>query len=92
MDDVSRQNAIKALKQTKMEIAGEYGMNYEDAFEIIENASNKGVLEGYFKKLEKKKVKPSKKDIKNIEKYLESIYFEYLEIKYPVTKRAKYIF
>ena len=50
MDDVSRQNAIKALKQTKM-----YGMNYEDAFEIIENASNKGVLEGYFKKLEKKK-------------------------------------
>ena len=50
MDDVSRQNAIKALKQTKMEIAGEYGMNYEDAFEIIENASNKGVLEGYFKK------------------------------------------
>ena len=55
MDDVSRQNAIKALKQTKMEIAGEYGMNYEDAFEIIENASNKGVLEGYFKKLEKKK-------------------------------------
>ncbi|MFY8258291.1 hypothetical protein, partial [Clostridium perfringens] len=46
----------------------------------------------YLKKLEKKKVKPSKKDIKNIEKYLESIYFEYLEIKYPVTKRAKYIF
>ncbi|HGM3507586.1 TPA: CD1290 family small acid-soluble spore protein [Clostridioides difficile] len=56
MDNISRQNAIKALKQTKMEIAGEYGMNYEDAFEIIENASNKGVLEGYFKKLEKKKI------------------------------------
>ncbi|MFH0337496.1 hypothetical protein [Clostridium perfringens] len=46
----------------------------------------------YLKKLEKKKVKPSKKDIKNIEKYLESIYFEYLEIKYPVAKIAKYIF
>lgn len=38
-----------------MEIVGEYGMNYEDVFEIIENVFNKGVLEGYFKKFEKKK-------------------------------------
>lgn len=55
MNNNTKQNARAALKQVKMEIAGEYGMNYEDAFDIIENASNKGILEGYFKKLEKKK-------------------------------------
>ncbi|RDY28834.1 spore protein [Romboutsia weinsteinii] len=48
-------NARIALKQMRMEIAGDYGMNYEDAFEIIENASTNGVLANHFKKLETKK-------------------------------------
>lgn len=51
----TNQNARKALKQVRMEIAGEYGMDYRDAFEIIENATSNGVLCHHFKRLENKK-------------------------------------
>lgn len=54
-DRMVDKNARIALKQIRMEIAGDYGMNYEDAFEIIENASTNGVLANHFKKLEIKK-------------------------------------
>lgn len=52
---MSRQNAIKALKQMKMEIAADYEMDYEHAFDIIENAHNKGAFSNYLQKLEKKR-------------------------------------
>lgn len=48
-------NARMALKQLKMEIAADYGMSSEDAFDIIENARNNGALADHFKKLEAKK-------------------------------------
>lgn len=53
--NIADKNARKALQQIRMEIAADYGMNYEDAFEIIENAQSNGVLTNYFKKLENKK-------------------------------------
>lgn len=52
---VINRNAKMALNQMRMEIAADYGMDYEDAFDIMENASNNGALSDYFKKLEYKK-------------------------------------
>lgn len=48
-------NARVALKQLRMEVAADYGMDYEDAFEIIENAQSNGALSHHFKKLEDKR-------------------------------------
>lgn len=48
-------NARTALKQLRMEVAADYGMNYEDAFDIIENAHSNGSLSQHFKKLENRK-------------------------------------
>ena len=53
--EIADKNARLALKQMRMEIAADYGMNSEDAFEIIENAQSNGVLSNYFQKLENKK-------------------------------------
>lgn len=55
MNNKVDKNARMALNQVRMEIAADYGMNYEDAFDIIENAQNQGALAGYFKKLEEKR-------------------------------------
>lgn len=51
----ANKNARIALKQLRMEIAAEYEMGFEDAFDIIENAYSNGVLSNHFKKLENKK-------------------------------------
>lgn len=51
----SNNNARMALKQVRMEVAADYGMDYEDAFDIIENAYNNGALSHHFKKLENRK-------------------------------------
>lgn len=48
-------NAKMALKQMRMEIAADYGMDYEYAFDIIENAHSNGALAYHFKKLEAKR-------------------------------------
>ena len=48
-------NARVALKQHRMEVAADYGMDYEDAFEIIENAHSNGALSHHLKKLEDKR-------------------------------------
>ena len=53
---MDNQNAKTALKQIKREIAADYGMNYEDVFDVIENAKSNGVLSKYFKELETKKL------------------------------------
>lgn len=55
MDKNINQNARIALKQLRMEVAADYGMHYEDAFDIIENAHSDGSLSNYFKKLESRK-------------------------------------
>jgi ribonuclease P/MRP protein subunit POP5 len=55
MNNLANNNARMALKQVRMEIAADYGMNYEDAFDIIENAHNDGALASHFKNLENKK-------------------------------------
>lgn len=52
---MSKQNAKKALKQLKMEVAADYGMTYDDAFEIIEHAHANEVLANHLKKLEEHK-------------------------------------
>ncbi|MEF9991959.1 MAG: CD1290 family small acid-soluble spore protein [Romboutsia sp.] len=52
---VGNRNAKMALRQMRMEIAADYGMDYEDAFDIIENAHNNGGLSDHFKKLQNKK-------------------------------------
>ncbi|MGL4911473.1 MAG: CD1290 family small acid-soluble spore protein [Romboutsia sp.] len=52
---MSDKNAKMALKQLRMEVAADYGMHYEDAFDIIENAHNHGALSHHFKKLEEKR-------------------------------------
>lgn len=52
---MSDKNAIMALKQLRMEVAADYGMHYEDAFDIIENAHNNGALFNHFRKLEEKR-------------------------------------
>lgn len=52
---MSKQNAKKALKQLKMEVAADYGMTYDDAFEIIENAHVNEVLASHLKKVEEHK-------------------------------------
>ena len=54
-DKIIDKNARIALKQVKFEIAADYGMNYEDAFYIIENAKSNGVLSNYFINLENKR-------------------------------------
>ena len=63
---MSDKNAKMALKQLRMEVAADYGMHYEDAFNIIENAHNNGALSHHFKKLEEKRntfsSKPSKSE------------------------------
>lgn len=51
----NNKNARTALKQMKMEIAADYGMDYENAFDIIENARSNGLLFQHFKNLEDKK-------------------------------------
>lgn len=55
MNNITNHNARMALKQVRMEIAADYGMDYEDAFDIIENAHNDGGLASHFKNLENKK-------------------------------------
>lgn len=55
MNNIANHNARMALKQVRMEIAADYGMNYEYAFDIIENAHNDGALASYFRNLENKK-------------------------------------
>ena len=55
MNNLANNNARMALKQVRMEIAADYGMDYEDAFDIIENAHNDGALASHFKNLENKK-------------------------------------
>jgi ribonuclease P/MRP protein subunit POP5 len=44
-------NAIRALKQLRLEVANEYGVDREFVFDALENAATGGVLEGYFGKL-----------------------------------------
>ncbi|WP_242840833.1 CD1290 family small acid-soluble spore protein [Metaclostridioides mangenotii] len=44
-------NAILALKQHRLEIASEYGVDREFVFDALENAATGGVLEGYFGEL-----------------------------------------
>ena len=51
----SNNNAKIALKQLRMEVAADYGMDYEEAFDIIENAHSNGALSHHFKKLEDRK-------------------------------------
>ena len=53
---MGNKNAKTALKQIKFEIAADYGMDYEYVFDVIENAKSNGVLSGYFKKLETKRL------------------------------------
>ncbi|MBO3443641.1 MULTISPECIES: CD1290 family small acid-soluble spore protein [Clostridia] len=55
MNNIANHNARMALKQVRMEIAADYGMDYEYAFDIIENAHNDGALASHFRKLENKK-------------------------------------
>lgn len=55
MNNITNKNAKIALKQVKMEIAADYEMNFEDAFDIIENAHNNGALTSHFKNLQNKK-------------------------------------
>lgn len=43
MNDKSKQNARLALRQVRMEIAADYGMNHDDIFDMIEYAHNNGV-------------------------------------------------
>lgn len=52
---IVNKNAKIALRQVKFEIAADYGMNYEDVFDIIENAKSNGVLSNYFINLENKR-------------------------------------
>jgi len=51
----SNNNARMALKQLRMEVAADYGMDYEEAFDIIENAHSNGALSHHFKKLENRR-------------------------------------
>jgi len=44
-------NARKALKQLRIEMASEYGVDRDFVFDAIENASTGGVLQGYFKNI-----------------------------------------
>ncbi|WP_242825925.1 CD1290 family small acid-soluble spore protein [Metaclostridioides mangenotii] len=44
-------NARRALKQVKLEIASEYGVDRDFVLDALENAATGGVLEGYFGKL-----------------------------------------
>ena len=55
MSKIVDNNARKALKQLRMEIAADYGMSHDDVFDIIENAHSQGSLASHFKKLEDKK-------------------------------------
>lgn len=55
MSKIVDSNAKKALKQLRMEIAADYGMSFDDVFDIIENAQSQGSLSSHFKKLEEKK-------------------------------------
>ena len=48
-------NAKIALKQLRMEVAADYGMDYEEAFDIIENAHSNGALSHHFKTLENRR-------------------------------------
>ncbi len=48
INELDNQNARIALKQIRMEIAADYGMNYEDIFDIIESAQNNSLLSSYF--------------------------------------------
>lgn len=52
---IQNKNAKIALKQIKFEMAVDYGMSYEDVFNIIENAKSNGILSNYFEKLELKR-------------------------------------
>lgn len=61
---MSKQNARTALKQLRMEVAADYGMTYDDAFEIIENAHSNETLANHFKKIESHKKHFSKDDRK----------------------------
>ena len=47
-EPLNNQNAKIALRQIRMEIAADYGMSYEDAFDIIESAQNNNLISSYF--------------------------------------------
>lgn len=47
-EQLNKQNAKIALRQIRMEIAADYGMSYEDAFDIIESAQNNNLISSYF--------------------------------------------
>lgn len=47
-EQLNNQNAKIALRQIRMEIAADYGMSYEDAFDIIESAQNNNLISSYF--------------------------------------------
>lgn len=52
---IPNKNARIALKQMKIEMAADYGMNHEDVFDVIENAKSNGLLSNYFSGLESKR-------------------------------------
>ncbi len=47
-EQLNKQNAKIALRQIRMEIVADYGMSYEDAFDIIESAQNNNLISSYF--------------------------------------------